>query len=192
MDEGAIDSLGPNAWKRDPALIAGIRRKTDLPRALAQLHLDTFNLRKATDSGGTTPVFVFTAVIGHEMTHGFDDQGARFDGTGDLRDWWTTDDAKRFAEREQCFADEYGDFTVLDGLHVNGRLTLGENTADNGGLRIAHSACGTRSRRRARLLAPRTSAGSLSPSPTAGAESSPSRPFGCVCRRIRTHPTSSG
>jgi predicted metalloendopeptidase len=80
------------------------------------------------------------AVIGHEMTHGFDDQGSKFDATGNLRNWWTPQDGKNFAEREQCIDDEYSSFTVLDGLHLNGKLTLGENTADNGGLRIAHAA----------------------------------------------------
>ena len=81
------------------------------------------------------------SVIGHEMTHGFDDQGAKFDAKGNLRDWWTAADTKGFEERTQCLADEYSSFTVLDGsLHVNGNLTLGENTADNGGIRIAYTA----------------------------------------------------
>jgi putative endopeptidase len=76
-------------------------------------------------------------VIGHELTHGFDDEGRQFDAQGNLRDWWTAEDATKFAEREACFADEYSSFTVAPGLHINGKLTLGENTADNGGLRIA-------------------------------------------------------
>jgi putative endopeptidase len=76
------------------------------------------------------------AVIGHELTHGFDDQGRQFDAKGNLRDWWTDKDSKAFDERAQCFVDEYNGFVVVDDLHVNGKLTLGENIADNGGLRI--------------------------------------------------------
>jgi len=76
------------------------------------------------------------AVIGHELTHGFDDSGSRFDGEGDLRDWWTQQDEQEFHKRTECVAHEYDQFSV-DDLHVNGHLTLGENTADNGGLRIS-------------------------------------------------------
>jgi len=77
------------------------------------------------------------AVIGHELTHGFDDEGRQFDAQGNLKDWWTAEDAKAFEERAACFVDEYSGFTAVDDLKVNGKLTLGENAADNGGLRIA-------------------------------------------------------
>ena len=77
------------------------------------------------------------SVVGHELTHGFDDQGAKFDAKGNLSDWWTADDKKKFEERTGCLADQYGEFTAVDDLKVNGKLTLGENTADNGGLRLA-------------------------------------------------------
>jgi putative endopeptidase len=77
------------------------------------------------------------AVIGHELTHGFDDQGRKFDGEGNLRDWWTAADGKAYEERATCVADQYSGYTVAGDTHVNGRLTLGENTADNGGLRLA-------------------------------------------------------
>ena len=77
------------------------------------------------------------AVIGHEMTHGFDDQGRKFDGDGNLRDWWTPADGAEFEKRSACIADEYSSFTAVDDMKLNGRLTLGENAADNGGLRIA-------------------------------------------------------
>jgi putative endopeptidase len=77
------------------------------------------------------------AVIGHELTHGFDDQGRKFDGQGNLRDWWTSADAKAYEERATCVADQYSGYAVDGETHVNGRLTLGENTADNGGLRLA-------------------------------------------------------
>jgi putative endopeptidase len=77
------------------------------------------------------------AVIGHELTHGFDDQGRKFDGQGNLRDWWTSADAKSYEERATCVAGQYSGYAVDGDTHVNGRLTLGENTADNGGLRLA-------------------------------------------------------
>jgi endothelin-converting enzyme/putative endopeptidase len=75
--------------------------------------------------------------IGHELTHGFDDSGQKFDAQGNLRNWWTPADAKAFAERASCVADEYSQFVVAGDTKVNGRLTLGENVADNGGLRLA-------------------------------------------------------
>ncbi|HEV2280207.1 MAG TPA: M13 family metallopeptidase [Acidobacteriaceae bacterium] len=77
------------------------------------------------------------AVVGHELTHGFDDEGAKFDGNGNLHDWWTPQDKKNFDERTDCVANEYSQFTAVDDVKVNGRLTLGENTADNGGARLA-------------------------------------------------------
>jgi len=79
-------------------------------------------------------------VIGHELTHGFDDQGRKFDPTGNLRDWWTEQDGKEFEKRVSCVADEYSNFVAVDNMKLNGRLTLGENTADNGGARIALAA----------------------------------------------------
>jgi putative endopeptidase len=80
------------------------------------------------------------AGIGHELTHGFDDEGSQFDADGNLRDWWTADDKKKFEERTSCIRDQYGNFVAVDDLKLNGKLTLGENTADNGGLRIAYMA----------------------------------------------------
>jgi endothelin-converting enzyme/putative endopeptidase len=79
-------------------------------------------------------------VIGHELTHGFDDQGRKFDADGNLRDWWTAADGAEFEKRAGCVADEYSGFTAVAEVKVNGRLTLGENTADNGGLRVAYMA----------------------------------------------------
>ena len=76
-------------------------------------------------------------VIGHELTHGFDDQGRKFDKDGNLRDWWTPQDGTEFEKRASCVADEYSNFVAVDDLKLNGKLTLGENTADNGGARIA-------------------------------------------------------
>lgn len=80
------------------------------------------------------------AVIGHEMTHGFDDQGSQFAANGNLSNWWTDMDRTEFDKRTACMADQYGEYTALDGARQNGQLTLGENAADNGGLRIAHMA----------------------------------------------------
>ncbi len=76
-------------------------------------------------------------VIGHEMTHGFDDQGSKYDGKGNLREWQTPADRKAFTERTDCEVKEYDGFAPEPGANVNGKLTLGENTADNGGIRIA-------------------------------------------------------
>jgi putative endopeptidase len=80
------------------------------------------------------------SVIGHELTHGFDDQGRQFDADGNLRDWWTEQDAAEFKKRADCIADEYSGFTAVPGLKLNGRLTLGENGADNAGIRLAFMA----------------------------------------------------
>ena len=76
-------------------------------------------------------------VIGHELTHGFDDQGRKFDAQGNLRDWWTAADGAAYEQRASCVADQYAGYTVAGDTKINGRLTLGENTADNGGLRLA-------------------------------------------------------
>src|SRR6059058_1684026 len=80
------------------------------------------------------------AVIGHELTHGFDDQGRQFDADGNLRDWWTQHDATEFNQRADCIADEYSKFSPVSGSTLNGRLTLGENGADNAGIRLAFMA----------------------------------------------------
>jgi putative endopeptidase len=76
-------------------------------------------------------------VIGHEITHGFDDQGRQFDAQGNMRDWWTPEDNKRFDERAACFVEQYGNYQATPDLKLNGKLTLGENAADNGGMRIS-------------------------------------------------------
>ncbi len=76
-------------------------------------------------------------VIGHEMTHGFDDQGRHFDKDGNMTDWWTKEDEEQFNQRTQLLVDQYSDFVVQDSVHVNGRLSLGENIADFGGLTVA-------------------------------------------------------
>jgi putative endopeptidase len=80
------------------------------------------------------------AVIGHEITHGFDDQGRKYDGDGNLKDWWTEEDAKNFKERADKLVKQYSSYIAIDSLHVNGQLTLGENIADLGGMIISYYA----------------------------------------------------
>jgi putative endopeptidase len=80
------------------------------------------------------------AVIGHEMTHGFDDQGRKFDAQGNLRDWWTPEDAKNFDERAECVEKQFDGYMVEDDVHENGKLVLGESIADLGGLNLAYRA----------------------------------------------------
>lgn len=80
------------------------------------------------------------STIGHELTHGFDDQGCQYDADGNLRNWWTEEDARRFAERAELVAKQYDAYEVLPGLPINGRQTLGENIADIGGLRVSYEA----------------------------------------------------
>lgn len=79
-------------------------------------------------------------VIGHEMTHGFDDQGRQYDKNGNLQEWWTPEDARSFEERAQVLVNHFDSIEVLPGLHANGKLTLGENIADHGGLQVSYTA----------------------------------------------------
>ena len=80
------------------------------------------------------------ATIGHELTHAFDDEGRQFDGQGNLKDWWTEDDAKKFEERVQCVRDQYAQYTIVDDIKINSRLTSGEDVADLGGTLLAYIA----------------------------------------------------
>jgi predicted metalloendopeptidase len=80
------------------------------------------------------------AIMGHELTHGFDDQGRAFDENGALRDWWTPAVADAFRDRAQCLVDQFSSYHVAAGVNVDGQLTLGENTADLGGLLLAYDA----------------------------------------------------
>lgn len=79
-------------------------------------------------------------MIGHEISHGFDDQGSQYDGDGNLRDWWTVADHEKFAAKTKALVAEYAAFEPVPGFHLNGELTLGENIADNSGLAIAYKA----------------------------------------------------
>jgi len=80
------------------------------------------------------------ATIGHELTHGFDDEGRQFDAIGNLRDWWTAADAKEFEQRASCISDQYSQYVIIDDIKINGKLTLGEDVADLGGLMLAYMA----------------------------------------------------
>jgi putative endopeptidase len=104
------------------------------PAGILQFPFFDFEADDAVNYGG------IAAVIGHELTHGFDDQGRQYAADGNLKEWWTKDDAKKFTERADQVVAQYGAFTVNDTIHVNGKLTLGENLADLGGLSIAYEA----------------------------------------------------
>ena len=106
----------------------------NFPAGILQPPFYDFSKDPAVNFGG------IGVVIGHEMTHGFDDQGSKYDLHGNVRVWWTPDDLAKFKDRTECEAKEYDGFQVAPGQNLNGHLTLGENTADNGGIRIAYQA----------------------------------------------------
>ncbi len=78
--------------------------------------------------------------IGHELTHGFDDEGRQFDGKGNLKDWWTNQDAAEFVKRANCVVDQYAQYVIVDDIHINSKLTEGEDVADLGGTILAYIA----------------------------------------------------
>ncbi len=104
------------------------------PAAILQAPFFDPNASDAENYGG------IGVVIGHEMTHGFDDQGRNFDANGNMTDWWTPEDAARFTDKTKALIAQFDEVEVLPGVHANGRYTLGENIADQGGLRIAMTA----------------------------------------------------
>lgn len=104
------------------------------PAGILQFPYFDFSADDAINYGG------IGMVIGHEMTHAFDDQGAQFDKDGNVKSWWTKEDYAKFKAKTQKVVDLYSSFTVLDTVHIKGGLTLGENTADNGGIAIAYDA----------------------------------------------------
>ena len=124
-----------NEWQMTPptvnAYYSSAKNEIVFPAGILQSPFFDKQADDATNFGG------IGLVIGHELTHGFDDQGRKFDPQGNLRDWWTAQDGTEFEKRASCLADEYSSFVAVDDLKLNGRLTLGENTADNGGARIA-------------------------------------------------------
>ena len=127
--------LDKQEWGMTPPTVNAyynpFQNNINFPAGILQPPFYDFKADDALNFGG------IGAVIGHELTHGFDDEGRQFDAQGNLHDWWTPQDAKAFEQRAQCVVDEYSSFVAVDDVHLNGKLTLGENTADNGGLRIA-------------------------------------------------------
>ncbi|MEO7800890.1 MAG: M13 family metallopeptidase [Ginsengibacter sp.] len=125
-------------WSMTPPTINAYYNSSNneivFPAAILQFPFFDFGADDAVNYGG------IGAVIGHEMTHGFDDQGRQFAADGNLKDWWTKEDADKFKSRADMVVNQYNNMTVLDTVHVNGKLTLGENLADLGGLSIAYEA----------------------------------------------------
>ena len=125
-------------WGMTPATVnayySPLKNEIVFPAGILHFPFFDFEADDAINYGG------IGAVIGHEMTHGFDDQGRQYDADGNLKDWWTKADADEFKKRADEVVQQYNSYTVLDTLHVNGKLTLGENLADLGGLSIAYEA----------------------------------------------------
>ncbi|MGH9218132.1 MAG: M13 family metallopeptidase, partial [Vicinamibacterales bacterium] len=130
--------IDPEQWGMTPQTVNAyynpVRNEIVFPAAILQPPFFNLEADDAVNYGG------IGAVIGHEMGHGFDDQGRRFDATGALRDWWTKSDETEYQKRAKVLIDQFNEFEPLPGLHVNGALTLGENIADLTGLVIASEA----------------------------------------------------
>jgi putative endopeptidase len=125
-------------WGMSPptvnAYYSGQMNDINFPAGVLQPPLYDAKMDDAPNYGNTG------GTIGHELTHGFDDQGAKFDAKGNLRDWWTKEDKQKFEERTKCVADQYAQYVVVDDIHINSRLTLGEDVADLGGEILAYIA----------------------------------------------------
>jgi predicted metalloendopeptidase len=137
-----IDKLGKpidrNEWLMTPQTINAYynpeMNEIVFPAAILQPPYFDVTADDAANYGG------IGAIIGHEISHGFDDQGSQYDGDGNLRDWWTKEDHDRFAAKTKALVEQYGAYEPIPGYHINGELTLGENIADNAGLAIAYKA----------------------------------------------------
>ncbi len=127
-DEWFMSPQTVNAYYNPPA------NEIVFPAAILQPPFFNVNADDAANYGA------IGAVIGHEIGHGFDDQGSRYDGDGNLRNWWTDEDRRRFDEQTRVLIEQYSGFEALPGQHVNGELTIGENIGDIGGLSIAYKA----------------------------------------------------
>ncbi|MDR2057933.1 MAG: M13 family metallopeptidase [Dysgonamonadaceae bacterium] len=127
-----------NEWLMTPQTVNAyynpVTNEICFPAAILQPPFFNINADDAVNYGA------IGVVIGHEMTHGFDDQGRQFDKNGNLTDWWTPEDAEQFKERAQVLVDYFDNIVVLDTVHANGRYTLGENIADQGGLQVSWQA----------------------------------------------------
>ncbi|MCL1597853.1 MAG: M13 family metallopeptidase [Actinomycetia bacterium] len=131
-------AVDPHEWSMAPHVVNAyyhpLRNEIVFPAGILQTPFFSLEADDAVNYGA------IGSIIGHEITHGFDDQGSRFDADGNVRDWWTPQDRSAFEARAKVVIDQYNGFMVEDGLAVNGELTLGENIADIGGLRIAFAA----------------------------------------------------
>lgn len=141
-DRRNLDKLGKpvdeTEWEMTPPTVNAYYEPSmndiNFPAGILQPPFYDFSKDPAVNFGG------IGVVIGHEMTHGFDDEGSKYDGHGNVREWQSPADRKAFNERTACEVKEYGSFEAVPGVKLNGNLTLGENTADNGGLRLAYIA----------------------------------------------------
>ena len=137
-----VDQLGKpidrTRWGMTPPTVNAyynpVNNEIAFPAGILQFPFFDFSADDAVNYGG------IAAVIGHEMTHGFDDQGRQYAADGNLKDWWTKEDADNFKKLADRVVEQYNGYTVLDTLHVQGKLTLGENLADLGGLALAYAA----------------------------------------------------
>ena len=130
--------VDPTEWRMSPptvnAYYSPLENNINFPAGILQPPFFDVKVDDPVNYGG------IGAVIGHEITHGFDDQGRRFDAKGNMSDWWTADDGKEYERRAACIDQQYAGYTAVADVKLNGKLTLGENVADNGGLRIAYMA----------------------------------------------------
>ena len=135
---GIGQPLDRNEWNESPATVNDYYNPTtnaiNFPAGILQPPLYDPKAPDAENYGHVG------SIMGHELTHGFDDRGRQFEANGNLDDWWTPQDATKFSEKADCEVQEYGDFVAVEHVKVNGRLTLGENIADSGGLRLAYIA----------------------------------------------------
>jgi putative endopeptidase len=137
-----LDKIGkpvdPNEWFMSPPTVNAYyeHSKNEMVFPAGILQYPFFNAQ-ATDSLNYGAIGV---VMGHELTHGFDDSGSQFDGKGNLSNWWSESVHKSFLEKTSCVENEYAGFEALPGVHLNGKLTLGENLADQGGIKLSYSA----------------------------------------------------
>ena len=131
-------TVDKDEWFMNPQTVNAYYNPTTneicFPAAILQYPFFDMNADEAFNYGA------IGVVIGHEMTHGFDDMGRQYDKDGNLNDWWTEEDAKNFDERSKVLVDYFDNIEVAPGLNANGRFTLGENIADHGGLQISYQA----------------------------------------------------
>ncbi len=134
LKEALADRIKTLDWMDEPTKKEALKKLIVFPAGILRPPFFYANADDAVNYGG------IGAVIGHEMTHGFDDQGRQFDADGNLRDWWSEKSADEYNKRRQAVVDQYSAYAPLPGQHVNGELTQGENIADIGGVKLAYAA----------------------------------------------------